>query len=254
MDFLDHGAHVLCEKPLAPSAAEVDAIVARATERGLHVSVNHTRRLFSSLREIHRLLSSGDLGELRSIEYVLGEPFAWPAATEGYFGAGHGGRGVLFDTGAHIVDLVCWWMGGRPHLVDYADDSYGGTEAVARLTLRHGDAAALIHLSWLSKLRNRFRVVGARGVIEGGAYEWSSYTRRDGTARPRVVRTDRSRTFGYFADQLLRNFTDAIAGHAAPFASAADIRPAVAVIEECYARRSRLPAPWHDAYTRLVQV
>jgi predicted dehydrogenase len=218
----------------------------------VHVAVNHTRRLFSSFQEIARLAASQEIGELREIDYVLGEPFAWPAATDTYFGAKNGGRGVLFDTGAHIVDLVCWWMGGQPDVVAYEDDSYGGTEAVARVTLRRGPATARIHLSWLSKLRNRFRVVGSRATIEGGVYEWSSYGRRDGTGRMRTVRTDRARTFTDFSNMLLRNFTETIAGRARPIVSASDVRPSVAVIEACYARRARITEPWHDACRRIA--
>lgn len=119
LEFARSGKHVLCEKPIAQAPEEVDEIIATAREAGVQVAVNHTRRLFTSFREVQRLIASGEIGELREIDYVLGEPFGWPAETNTYFGAEAGGRGVLFDTGAHIVDLVCWFMGGEPELVDY---------------------------------------------------------------------------------------------------------------------------------------
>jgi predicted dehydrogenase len=245
---------VLCEKPLAESAAQIDEIAAAASSNNVHVAVNHTRRLFSSFREIQRIIAAGELGEVREIHYELGEPFQWPAATDTYFGRKAGGRGVLFDTGAHIVDLVCWWMGGEPEIIDYADDARGGTEAVARITLRRGPTTAHIHLSWLSKLRNFYRVVGSRSTVEGGVYEWSSYTRRDGAGRARKVRTDKTRTFDDFSDMLLANFTDVIAGRSLPLVSAADARPAIAVIDGCYSRRTQFAEPWHDACEELVHV
>ena len=252
LDFVRAGKHVLSEKPLAETGAEVDEIVAAAERHGVQVAVNHTRRLFSSFQAIQREATTGGLGELREIGYVLGEPFAWPAATDSYFGAKHGARGVLFDTGAHIVDLVCWFLGGEPELTDYQDDSHGGTEAVARLTLKRGTATARIHLSWLSKLRNQFRLVGSAATITGGVYEWSSYTRRDANGRTRTVRTDQARTFEDFADMLITNFADVVAGRAAPIVAARDVRASVAVIDACYARRKRFAEPWHDACTRLA--
>lgn len=252
LEFVRSGVHVLCEKPLSQTPAEVDEIVSAAAEHGVHVAVNQTRRLFSSFQEVQRLVSTGAIGELTEIDYVLGEPFGWPAETNTYFGAAVGGRGVLFDTGAHIVDLVCWFMGGEPELVSYEDDSYGGTEAVAELELRKGSARARIRLSWLSKLRNRYRIVGTSGSLEGRVYEWSSFTRRDASGRARSVRTDRPREFSFFAEKLLANFVDAVEGRAAPLVSAADVRPAIAVIDACYARRARLAEPWYDAGRRLA--
>jgi predicted dehydrogenase len=161
---------------------------------------------------------------------------------------------VLFDTGAHIVDLVCWWMGGQPEVVGYEDDSYGGTEAVAKVTLRRGAASARVHLSWLSKLRNRYRVTYSDATVEGGVYEWSSYTLRDRSGRARTVRTDKGRSFTDFADKLLTNFTEVIGGREAPIVSAADVRASVAVIDDCYAHRNRLAEPWHDACEKLAHV
>lgn len=254
LDFVREGVHVLCEKPLAETPAQVDEITEAAAESGARVAVNHTRRLFSSFQEIARLIASGDLGEVQEIDYELGEPFEWPAATDTYFGARAGGRGVLFDTGAHIVDLVCWWMGGEPEVVEYRDDSRGGTEAVAQLRLRRGPTTARINLSWLSKLRNRYRVVGSSGVLEGGVYDWSSYERRGDDGRLRKVRTDRARTFDDFADTLLSNFTDVIAGRAEPITSAEDARASIAVIDACYEHREHFNEPWHYACERLNHV
>lgn len=256
MDLVRAGVHVLCEKPLAEKAEEVDEIVAAARENDVRVAVNQTRRLFSSFQAVRDLIASGGIGELREIHYELGEPFQWPAATQTYFGAKSGGRGVLFDTGAHIIDLICWWMGGRPEVVDYADDSHGGTEAVARIVLRHGEATAHVHLSWLTKLSNVYRVVGSQGSASGGVYEWSSYTRVDGAhGKPRKIRTDKaSRMLSDFMDVLLANFTAVVASGADPLVSAEDVRPVVSVIDECYARRAPLDQPWHDACEVLAHV
>lgn len=254
LDFLSHGAHVLCEKPLSTTAADVDKVVATASANGVEVLVNQTRRLFTSFQEVQRLTVGGHIGELLDIDYVLGEPFGWPAETNTYFGAAAGGRGVLFDTGAHIVDLVCWFMGGEPELVSYEDDSRGGTEAVARLSVRREGATATIHLSWLSKLRNSYRVTGSEGSLEGRVYEWSSYTRRDKNGRGRLIRTDKTREFTHFADKLLHNFIGVIEGRESPIVSASDVRPAISLIDTCYDRRSLLAAPWYDVCERLVNV
>lgn len=247
LDCARQGIAVLCEKPLAQTPAEVDAIVEASRTHAAPVLVNHTRRLFSSHREVRRLIERGALGELREIDYELGAPFEWPAATPAYFGAHSGGRGVLYDTGVHVVDLVCWWLGGEPELVEYADDARGGTEAVARLRLRLRGVEAHIHLSWLTKLRNVYRVVGSKATVEGGAYDWSGYV-----LSGRKVRTGRSwQAYEHFVDTLLDNFVQLIARCAMPLVTAADVRPAIAVIDACYRQRATLVEPWHDAWRRL---
>jgi predicted dehydrogenase len=234
---------VLCEKPLAETAAEVDAIVEAGRAHDVAVMVNQTRRLFPAAREVRRLIAEGALGELREIHYELGAPFDWPAATPAYFR----GRGVLFDTGVHVVDLVCWWLGGEPEVVEYADDSRGGTEAVARVKLRLRGVEAHIHLSWLTKLRNAYRIVGSKGTLEGGAYDWSTFM-----LNGRKVRASRSwQGYEDFVGVLLDNFVEVIAGRAEPLVSAVDVRAAIRVIDACYARRSTLDEPWHDAWQRL---
>jgi len=244
LELARHGVAVLCEKPLAETASEVDAIVETGRAQKVPVMVNQTRRLFPASREVRRLIAEGALGELRELHYELGAPFDWPAATPAYF---RGGRGVLFDTGVHVVDLVCWWLGGEPQIVDYADDSRGGTEAVARIRLRMGGVDAHIHLSWLTKLRNAYRIVGSKGCIEGGAYDLSSFRlngRRRSAGRAWQVYED-------FVAVLLDNFADVIAGRAEPLVSAADVRAAISVIDTCYAQRKALREPWHDAWQRL---
>jgi predicted dehydrogenase len=254
LDCIGAGVHVLCEKPLASSRSEVDDIVAAAERSKVRVAVDHTRRFFSSFREVQRLAASGELGEIREIDYELGEPFGWPAATESYFGIKGGGRGVLFDTGAHVVDLVCWWMGGEPDSIDYRDDARGGTEAVCKIVMQRGPTTARVHLSWLTKLRNTYRVVGTRGSVEGGVYEWSSLSRFDASGKKRRVATDRPRQLADFFDMLLANFVDVVSKGAAPTVSAADARAVISVIDRCYADRHTLPEPWHDACRELAHV
>jgi predicted dehydrogenase len=248
LELARNGVAVLCEKPLAATPAEVDAIVDASRAHGAPVLVNQTRRLFPATREVRRLIEEGALGEVREIRCELGAPFDWPAATPAYF---RSGCGVLFDTGAHVVDLVCWWLGGEPQVIEYADDARGGTEAVARLKLRLRGVEAHIHLSWLTKLRNAYRVVGSRATVEGSAYDWSSYVLSSG-GRARKVRASRSwHAYEDFVGILLDNFVQVIAGRAAPLVTAADVREAVAVIDACYRRRRTLAEPWHEAWRRL---
>lgn len=252
---LERGVHVLSEKPLCESAAEARELVAAAEANGVALAVNQTRRLFPSSREIRDRIVAGDIGELQEIEYVHGEPFDWPAASDSYFGARSGGKGVLLDTGAHIVDLVCFWLRGSPRLVRYRDDSYGGTEAVADLTLEHEGCTGRVRLSWLSKLSNAYRIKGTQGSIEGGSYEWASYTLQSAGGSPRRVKTaEKVRSFEDLAGALVDNFIEVVRDGAEPIVAGREVLPSIETIEACYQQRSRFELPWNEACERIVHV
>ncbi|MGH0037028.1 MAG: Gfo/Idh/MocA family protein [Myxococcota bacterium] len=253
LDCVRRGVSVLCEKPLAEEPDAAREVIEAAASHGAALMVNQTRRLFPASQRVRAWLAEGRLGALRQIDYTMGEPFDWPAATPSYFGARHGGKGVLLDTGAHIVDLVCWWLGGRPELVDYHDDSWGGTEAVADLELALGDCRAHVRLSWLSKLSNRYRIVGERGTIEGGAYDWGFFHHSEGGGAPRKVKAVAGHVgFEEFAARLAENFVDVLRGRAQPLVPASEVLASLEVMDECYARRARFEMPWHNAWEQTA--
>ena len=251
-DLIEAGKPILCEKPLAGTLEDARELVALAAQHGVAIAVNNTRRLFPTHREVARLIATGALGNLRRIEFEDGDKFDWPLASPALFGVRGGGRGILLDIGAHVVDLVCWWMGGLPEVARYADDAMGGTEAWADLALQRGGATAEVRLSWLGKLKNGFVVEGDQGRVTGGIYDWRSLRLQQG-GRERTIRLDAAaRTYNEFAHEILANFSAVIANGAAPLVSGADVLPGLEVIERCYAKRTRVAMPWFDAWTRVA--
>jgi len=122
---------------------------------------------------------------------------------------------------------------------------------VAQVDLRGPQSTLSIRLSWLSKLPNSYRVEGSEATVEGSLYEFQSFTIKRGsrTERERVKGPNDFREYGHV---LLDNFLEVAAGRSAPLVSAADVRPSIALIENCYANRRRFAVPWHEAFTRLL--
>jgi len=251
LQCLRQGKHVLSEKPLVERATEVDTLVREAAATGVCVAVNNVRRLVPAHQAVRTLVQSGSIGVVRRIDITFGEPYDWPLAGDGHFGSRGGGRGVLADLGAHLLDLACWWLGAEPTLDTYCDDSFGGTEAVAHVDLRGPQSTLSIRLSWLSKLSNSYQIEGSEATVEGSLYEFRSFTISKGsrTEQVRVKGPNRSSQYG---DVLLDNFLEVVAGRSAPLVSASDVRPSIALIEACYANRQRFDVPWHEAFTRLL--
>ena len=246
VDFLRSGVHTLCEKPLAETAAQLRSMISVACEGGVQLAVNNTRRLFPSYRKVEELIASKQFGEVKSIAYYEGGEFSWPTSSGFYFSSEFGGKGVLLDRGAHVVDLVCWWMGRKPELVSFYDDSFGGCEAVCEARLKTAGCNAIIKLSWLNKLRNRFVVVCEGAEFSGEIYDWRRLTvsRTGASRREKVVLKTSVRSFGDYADQLVANFVDVIRGTARPLISADDVADSIDVIEQCYRHRRRFAMPW----------
>jgi predicted dehydrogenase len=108
---LERGMHVLCEKPIARSASEADAMVqaARKAGRVLDIAFNHRQR--------------GDIQALREViaEGRLGRPYyakAWwlrrtgiPTVGSWFTRAELAGGGPLVDIGVHVLDYSLFLLG-----------------------------------------------------------------------------------------------------------------------------------------------
>ncbi len=252
LDCLRAGVHVLCEKPLAESAAEVAELVAAAEQAHVTLAVNNTRRLFPPSRKVHELLSEGAIGAVRFLGYYDGAKYAWPSASGFAFGLRGTGKGVLLDVGAHVLDLVCWWLGCQPQVTSYADDSLGGSEAVAKVSFTDGKTHGEVHLSWLAKLRNGFRIEGEAGSIVGSVSDWHAVELASRSGRRTLIPLNsRIRTTSDAGRLVVENFLDVIQNGRPPLVSARDVAPSIAMIEECYARRRRFDMPWHDHWEQI---
>ncbi|MFD3437766.1 Gfo/Idh/MocA family protein [Streptomyces sp. NPDC058685] len=117
---LEAGKHVLCEKPLANSVAEAEAMTAaaeRARERGQVAMVGFNYRRVPAIAYARKLIGEGRLGTLRHLRFTYLQdwlvdpefPLTWRLQRE------HAGSGALGDLGAHIVDLAQYLAG--EHLV-----------------------------------------------------------------------------------------------------------------------------------------
>jgi predicted dehydrogenase len=115
---LEAGKHVLCEKPLANSVTEAEAMTeaaARAAERGVRSMVGFTYRRVPAIGLARQLVAEGRLGEIRHVRaQYLQDWIADPAAPMSWrLDKEKAGSGALGDIGAHIVDLTQHVTGQR---------------------------------------------------------------------------------------------------------------------------------------------
>jgi predicted dehydrogenase len=112
------GKHVLCEKPLANSVAEAEAMVeaaARARQDGVLAMCGYNYRRVPAAALMRHLVSDGRLGQIRHVRAVYLQdwivdpqfPLVWRLQSD------RAGSGALGDIGAHIVDLTQYVTGQR---------------------------------------------------------------------------------------------------------------------------------------------
>ena len=108
---LEAGKHVLCEKPLANTVAEAEAMAdaaARAAARGIRAMVGFTYRRVPAVTFLRDLIAQGAVGRIAQVRASYRQdwlvdrdmPLAWRLQKE------HAGSGALGDIGAHAIDLA----------------------------------------------------------------------------------------------------------------------------------------------------
>jgi predicted dehydrogenase len=106
------GKHVLCEKPLAPSVADAQAMVDAAAGTDLVAAVGFTFRRSPAVNAIREQVLSGSLGRVRHINAHYWCDYGFdPQAPMSWRYRGGPGSGVLADIGSHLVDLAEFFCG-----------------------------------------------------------------------------------------------------------------------------------------------
>jgi predicted dehydrogenase len=111
--ILEAGKHVVCEKPLAMTAAESGALVERAAETGLINATNFNIRFYPLNQHAHELVSGGGLGEVRLVTgryfqdwLLLESDWNWRLQPER-----GGALRAVGDIGSHWLDLMTFVTG-----------------------------------------------------------------------------------------------------------------------------------------------
>ena len=168
---LETGAHVLCEKPLAPEAREADEMINAADNAGRLLGVCFQQRFRPVIAAAHRLVGDGRIGALvrASIVDPLYRPNAYYRAA-GWRGTWKGeGGGVLMNQAPHTLDLLCH-LAGPPETVwgvaqRRAQPMEAEDTATALLSFA-GGAVGTLAVSTLEPGLQRIELVGDCGRIE----------------------------------------------------------------------------------------
>jgi len=157
---LKAGKHVLVEKPLARSVAEVREIADLAAQSKLVAMVGHTFLFNAAVRYVKSLIDSGELGDIR---YIYSQRLN--------LGRIRSDVDALWNFAPHDVSIIQYWLGDPTPVsvvrrgVDYIQSN--NIDDVVFLNIMYPNKVmANIHVSWLDPRRVRsMTVVGSKKMV-----------------------------------------------------------------------------------------
>jgi predicted dehydrogenase len=160
------GKHVFCEKPIARTREQAEAMVRACDDAGVSLAVGHVVRYFPEYQRAKQMLDDGTLGRPAIATLVRGN-FSVGSAREWYLDAAKSG-GVVLDLMLHDLDTVRWWFGEPSRIYAKRLTAGGGALDYALATIRYDDRPIVqIEGSWAehSGFRTGFELRGDRGML-----------------------------------------------------------------------------------------
>ena len=113
------GKHVIADKPLCTSLAELDEIERLAKEKGLFVGIMLDLRYHKNVLTAKQLIADGVLGAIHNIQFGGQHPLQYGTRPAWYFEEGKHG-GVINDIAIHGIDLLTYLTGNTVEKINAA--------------------------------------------------------------------------------------------------------------------------------------
>lgn len=174
---LDHGCHVLVEKPPATTAEGLLDLSARADAAGRLVAVAFNLRFHPGPETVAAVVASGEIGRPLTAQVAFGSYLPdWRPGTdyrESYSARAELGGGILLDA-IHELDYATWILGDAADVdarLARLSDLELDVEDAAIVTTRHASGAlSTITLDYLDRAYHRgCRIAGSEASV---AWSW----------------------------------------------------------------------------------
>lgn len=160
---LEHGKHVVCEKPCTTTAAQTKELFALAREKGVFFMEAEKMLLLPTLQAVSDRIRSGNLGQIHMV--TLSHSFS--ASYNTWMFDATAGGGPLLSSGIYAVHLLLWLFGpirkisgARSTMPDGVEWQYalsGETESGVLFSIKNSTRAIL---------DNTARIFGEKGWVE----------------------------------------------------------------------------------------
>lgn len=188
------GKHVMCEKPMAVSVAECEAMIAACRKAGTKLMIGYRSRFEPYNRLAIELARGGHVGPTRLITAEHG----FPARPDQWrLDRPLSGGGSMMDIGIYSLNAARYLTGEEPVSVsavettDKSDPRFKTVEDRIGFLLRFPSGIVANCISSYSSSHNGYRVIGTQGWIDmepATPYQGQSMSiRKDGVTTPRTL-------------------------------------------------------------------
>ena len=249
-----HKLPVICQKPLAPTLEEAEAIVAACEAAGVPLMVHENFRWQSPIRAVREVISSGRIGSVfwgrvsfrSAFDVFSGQPYL-----------AEGERFILEDLGVHALDVARFLLGDVSKLTattKRVNPRIKGEDVATALMEHEGGVTGIMDCSYASKLEEELfpqtlvEIDGTDGSIRLSAGYRLAVTDANGTEYRDVsppLLPWAERPWHNIQESVLaiqKHWVESLNGSAVPETSGHDNLKTLRLVEACY-RSAETGAP-----------
>ncbi len=162
-----HGKHVFCEKPIARTVEDAEAMVAACRRSGVRLMIGHVVRFFPEYVRIHELVRDGAIGQVGLVR--ASRLNQTPGTQRPWYTDLERSGGLIVDMMIHDLDTLRWYFGEVERLfahgLSYTPYQPRTDYALAVLRFTNG-VIAHVEASWAhARFRTAIEVAGEYGTI-----------------------------------------------------------------------------------------
>ena len=164
---IERGKHLLCEKPMALSVADIEAIETAAGKRGVTVMEGFMYRFHPQHQRVRELLESGLIGEVYSVRTSFSFQMRPARRYRLARDIGQGG-GAMWDIGCYAIHAARMWFDSEPLAVTaMAHRVESGADISTSGILDYGGGRrAHFDFSFECTRRSEYEITGTKGAIK----------------------------------------------------------------------------------------
>jgi len=171
------GKHILCEKPMARTVEQGQALLEAVERAGVTMMVGHVVRFFPEYARARDLVQSGAIGRVGMVR--TSRLNTLPAGSGGWFANYQMSGGVTFDMVIHDFDWLLWTFGPaeRVYAVGVPEHMPPLDYSLTTIRFKSG-AVAHAEGSWadLGLFRTEFEIAGSGGLIKHDSTRMATLT------------------------------------------------------------------------------
>lgn len=245
------GKHVLAEKPMAPTVAECDQMIAACAAAKVNLAVVKTERYRKLTQRAKQLVDDQTIGSIRMLRTISAFPLPTTrdVLRDRSWMLDPRGGGLFMGMASHNTDFLRWLTGREvtqvyAHAATYSDLKAPALSVMAQLTFDNGIMA---HMMITGELPSpslpssevRFQVFGSDGILDFENFEFLDLGKGD--SWDRVYTPER---FDYLKEPkspirlfphcgVIQDFVDSIVQQRSPRVGGTEGRAAVEICEAC---------------------